>query len=346
MTARMIVILAALIGGLYAFDTFLARVERSEIGQEAERRFHSGLDLYLRKQPAKAAEEFRRAWSLERSNSRYQLELAAAELEAGDLDDAHTLLDDALRRDPNSGRANLLQARLLKYQRRPLESDSYYHRAIYGGWPGDGGNRRIQTRLELIRELDERGDRKQMLAELLPLEADTLNFETRKQVASFFTAAGATDRAAAVYKDLLTQHPGDADLLAGLGDAQLAAGQYAAALSSFQHAYRIAPARTQTQLDMQLAAGLVAIDPTPRRLPSREKFDRSNTILKMVGEACAANQDQLKQSGDMLTARADRTNEAAEQRLQLAEQLWRNCPSTQSRLLPLLMRKLSTEPTL
>jgi hypothetical protein len=101
---------------------------------------------------------------------------------------------------------------------------------------------------------------------------------------------------------------------------------------------------------------MATIDPTPRRLSSTEKFARSTEILKLTRDAlngCAKTDEarrMLDECDTMLTKKtpAHVTNELAEARLALAEQLWqarmRSCgPSTseQEHALRLIMTKLA-----
>jgi hypothetical protein len=101
---------------------------------------------------------------------------------------------------------------------------------------------------------------------------------------------------------------------------------------------------------------MATLDPTPRRISSVEKFARSTEILKRTRDAlngCATTDEakRLVEDCDKILAKKAPphvTNELAEARLALAEQLWQArikiCgPSTseQEHALRLIMTKLA-----
>ena len=54
---------------------------------------------------------------------------------------------------------------------RVREAKAFYHRAIYGQWSADSTSMRTRARLELVALLARRHESRELLAELLPLEA-------------------------------------------------------------------------------------------------------------------------------------------------------------------------------
>lgn len=320
---RLVFVLIAITVGLYALDVFLARMETHEVEQEAAAHHRDAQRQMQEHRYDAAVESFRRAYTLERKNPEYRLGLGAALTAAGRRDEARSILDEALREQPNSARANLLNARLLHAAGDDSGAAVYYHRAIYGAWTGDAAAQRIQVRLELIRDLAQHGDPKQLLAELLPLQAETQDVAVRRELAGMFITAGSPGRAADEYRTLLQEYPTDAALLTGLGDAELAAGRYGAAQVAFLRAYRQSPSNAAVRHGMELTSALTALDPTIRRLPSREKFERSTRILKLVRDALTACGVTLNSAA---STHSDISNESAEQQLQQAEDLWRSKP--------------------
>jgi Flp pilus assembly protein TadD len=343
----MIGVVAASMLALYTVDVLLARVEKQEIHNEAETLFHQGRTSLAAGRPAEAVEPLQRAFAMDRNNRKYQLAYAEALMGAGRNEEAATRLNDAMRRSPNDGKANLLLARLARASGDFANESAYYHRAIYGVWEGDAGDGANAARLEWIRELVARGDRKMLIAELLPLEAATQDFGVLTQVANNLRLAGAPSRSAELYRTLLQTHPGDPVLLKGLGEAETEAGAYAAARSAFVRAFQNNPDDASIRHDMELASALSAIDPTLRRLASSVKHERSMRILRLVRDtvaACGAPDGELVEADRMLrTGGHDRSNEAAEEVLQIAESLWRKRATGCSApdMLPVLMRKLA-----
>ncbi len=309
----LIAVLFAIIGALSAIDLFLARTENRETRAEAGHNFADGARLLAANRPEEAVDAFRKAYALDRSNQTYALQLAAAMIAAGKLDEAQSLLADLLQSSPNNGEANLLEARLLLRQERFEEAEPYFHRAIYGTWSENAAVRRVQVRLEFAAFLASRGAAKELLAELLPLETEAHDLPTRKRVAHLYMVANSPARAAAAYRDLIRDDPHDHSNQAGLGQAELALGDYRAAVNAF----RAAGAADQAALASQVES----LDPTPRRLSAAEKLARSTRILQLVRESLA--RCQAAPPPDPPARRiAAPTNEMAEERLALAEQIW------------------------
>lgn len=347
-----VVVIIAVIGGIYALDVSLERVESAEVHSEARRLYNGGAALLAAGHGAQAVDLLQRAYALERGSRQYQLTYAEALLVAGRRQDAGDLLNNIVRQSPNDGRANLLLARLARARGDFDNETAYYHRAIYGVWEPDA-NARIpaaeanNARLEWIQELVTRGDRRLLLGELLQLEAETQDFAVLRQVAHDLLIAGTPARSADLYQTLLSAHPNDAGLEEGLGQAETAAGEYAIAERAYLRAIRANPNDAAIRHDMELTSALSAMDPTPRRLASLEKYDRSVEILRLVRAtvaACGSTANALPDADRILALkRPDTSNEASEHVLQLAESLWRDRPASCAtpEVLPLLMQKLT-----
>lgn len=342
----LIAIVAAVIGSLWAIDLVLARVDSEETRAQARTYYNTGRRLLDANRALDAVDQLRKAHAMDRTDSRYALRLAAALIQAGKFGEAQTMLSDVLDRTPNDGEANLLEARLAVRRGQPTDTAAYYHRAIYGTWDQDGNTRAMQARLELANLLAANGSEKDLLAELLPLENQAPNdIAVRKQVAHLFLVAGAPSRAEAAYRALIHVDSDKANY-EGLGQADLALGNYRAAATAF----RSAGATDQADLADEMAG----LDPTLRLLSSAEKFRRSVRILELARDALARCQADAQSRGLLdeadkeLKAKVRRniTNELAEERLMLAEQLWQqrksNCASSGSgdEALARLMQKL------
>jgi|SRR5579872_4838338 len=343
---RLAVVAAVLatIGALSAFDLFLARTQNRETSAEARQDYEAGTRLLAENRPGDAIDLLRKAHALDRSDLRYSLELASALSADGRPEEAQAMLGDVLETSPNNGEANLLEARLMVRQDRISDATSYYHRAIFGSWNAAPG-RGVQVRLELARLLASRGQSRELLAELLPIETEARDLPTRKQVAHLFLVAGAPARAAAAYRALMRDDPRDRSDYNGLGDAELASGNFRSAASAFQSGGAGDRAR--------LAEDLAALDPTPRRLSAGEKLARATRVLEVARKAACppASDDSLEKAADELLAKKIRTatNELAEARLTLAEQIWdqraANCAAPADARLKLIMSKLEGPPS-
>jgi len=333
----LIAVLVVIIGSLSGIDAVLAKAERAEVQAEAARLYQEGTRLMSQHKDADAVESFRKAHVMVRTDPKYQVALVSALLADKRLDEAQGNLDLLLGADPNNGLANLLKARLSVTKERFAEAESYYHRAIYGSWDGDIAAHRLETRMELAQFLASRNEQKELLAELLLLETEAPDDPAlRKTIAQLYVRAGSPGRAANVYRELLGHNPDDVESYRGLGQAELALGDYRAAEDAFSSAERRGPSDAAAGHLREIASTAASLDPTVRRLSSSEKFARSTRIAEMVRDAlnrCQSSKQSSQDSQDAAKILAKPapphiTNESAEARLALAEQLWKTALKT------------------
>jgi tetratricopeptide (TPR) repeat protein len=326
---RVAVVLLLVIAGLTIVDRFLAQTEMAEVQREAREAFTTGSRLLQEGKAAQAVEFLRTAHVLARQNAGYELQLGNALLRMGKLDDAQSYIDETLDREPNDGHANLIAARLMTAKGMPADAKAYYHRAIYGHWVADNVAEKSSARMELIDALRREGNRAELLPELILLEQEpNPDPDFRKHLAQSFMTAGSPTRAAEVYRDLIARNPGDAAAYAGMGEAELQEGQYRQARFAFLKAYSMG--RDPAVLPrLRLLNDLNALDPTPRRLTSAEKYRRSIRILSMIREDVRQHPsgepaELLQQADEQLAQKepAHAGNELAESVLALAEKLW------------------------
>ena len=154
----------------------------------------------------------------------------------------------------------------------------------------------------------------------------------QRRLAQWFMIAGSPKRAAAIYRTLTTKDAEDRADYAGLGEAELEDGQYRDAHIAFFRAFVKNPNDASIRDRLELLNTVTSLDPTPRQLPTAEKYRRSLQILAMARaslEACGVPPDEvarLRAEADAAAAKkadARITNELAEQVLELAEKLWR-----------------------
>ncbi|MGA8027991.1 MAG: tetratricopeptide repeat protein [Bryobacteraceae bacterium] len=329
--------IALVIAGLATFDKFLASAQEAAVEQLARRSYLDGLVERRAGKTNEAVEAFRKAHALERGNTEYELELTDALIAAGKRDQADLLMRELLDEEPNDGRANLLAAHLMIAEERIAEAESYYHRAIYGEWPSDAIAHQIAVRMELADFLAGKGKQQELLAELLPLQEQTRNTPAlERPIAQLFLAAGSPSRAVDEYWALIKQNPKDAAAHVGLGEAELQRGEYRAAHEAFADAATQKPDDDSIRHKLQLSSTLMALDPTPRKLTSMEKYQRSLRILDRTRsdlEECIAShpaldseatEELLISANNVLTGTipASVTNETAENVLGLAEKAW------------------------
>ncbi len=330
-TPSMVLAVLAIMAGFFFLDRFLVQLEQQELRHEAAGLKFEGDRLLARGEAAAAVTPYRRAHALFRADRKYALDYARALLASGDRPRAEATLREVLDRDSNGAPANLLMARTMLAAGKTTEAASYYHRAIYGAWPSEAAANRIRARLEFAAWLAQRNARDELLAELLPLQAALpAHPELGQRVADLLLAAGSPARAADAYRALLRMHPEDAAAYRGLGEAELRSGNYRAAQRILQEALRRNPSDIAIASRIQMVSTVNALDPTPRRLPSLEKYQRSLHLLELSANAlraCAGTAaTDLLAEADHAAAQKPKgaiSNELSEVRLSLAQQLWR-----------------------
>ncbi len=321
---RVFLVLTVIIAGLWVLDWSLEKTELTELRDEAHRTFLQGSRLLKEGKVEPAVDLLRRAHALERQNLDYELTLVDALMAAGKTAEAEPLLDEVLGRESNDGRANLIAARSMAARVRIAEAESYYHRAIYGEWPIQADSSRRAARMELVDFLIEHGRKEAVLAELLPLQGEAGYDEAlQKRVAKLLLVAGSAQRAADAYRSLIERYPADADLYSGLGESELFLGQYRAAVSAFVGAFRHRPNDPAFRGRLEFASLMAALDPTPRQLSSTQKYRRSLHILEMTQADYGKCTSTPFEPPSGVKMPRNVTNELAEEKLTLAEELWR-----------------------
>ena len=299
---RLTAILAFIVVTLAGVDRFLAKTESAEVQSGARNSYLAGMRLLHAGKSSEAVDALRTAHALVREKLEYELTLITALMDARREAEADPLMDDALQREPNDGLTNLIAARLAAKKGEAVPAESYYHRAIYGEWPTDAASQRVTTRMELIDFLAPKGQPQELLAELISLQSEVPPDETAKQrrLAKLFLTAGAPARAADIYRTLIAKNAEDRDDNAGLGEAELESGQYREAHTAFFQAFVHSPKDASIRARLDLLNTVTALDPTPRQLPTAEKYRRSVRILEMARASlaqCAAAHETTPSAG-------------------------------------------------
>lgn len=348
--------------GLTAIDQFLSRVDAAETRSSARRAHAAGMKLLREGKASEAVDSLRDAYAQNRPNIEYERDLVAALLADGKTPDAEPMLTDVLQREPNDGQANLIAARMSVRKGQTGEAEAYYHRAIYGVWSGNAALDRDAARMELINLLAQKNQKQELLAELISLDAESPgDTQAQKRLAPLFLTAGSPARAASTYEALITKNPDDFSAYEGLAEADLEEGQYAPARAALERASALKRDDPQIRARLEMLDTVTQLDPTSRHLTSAEKYRRSVLILQMARSALAqcaepnSGQNQTEQNQQLLNSAdatingkqpAHVTNEAAENVLSLAEQLWHAetmCNGKQDQgALGLIMRKLAS----
>jgi tetratricopeptide (TPR) repeat protein len=327
-------VVLAVILALFLFDSALARVDIRGRKSYAAREFRMGEQLLGQGKIAPAIEHLRTASMLDDDNSAYATALAQAILADGRPDAAEQLLLPLLERDPTDGAANLAMARVLAQEGRIEEAKSYYHRAIYGLWPGGAHENRIEARFELIDLLAKTNARQELLAELLPIQDDSANTPAqRMKIAHLFVVAGSPQRAVAIFRELLRRNKPDAAAYVGLAEAALSLGDFATARADLIAAQKLTPDdSTALQGRIAIADSVIALDPTQLGLSQPEQYRRARNLvqmtLKSTRSCLAAQAPQVAVALDSASAflvspaPADGRAQSIQQALSVAQSLW------------------------
>lgn len=309
-----VLIAVAVLGG------FLSYYYRAQRAGRADQFYRTGNALLAKDLYPEAIEQFRDALSLSQS-SQYRLALALALVKAGHINEAAIYLKELLRGAPNSAPANLGMARIAVQQGRIEDALAYYHHAIYGAWPENARQNRVQARLELIEALGKAGERRQAQAELLALlpgmPADPA---LKKRAARLLLAYGMSKEAAEVFQELTLRDPQDAEAYAGLGEAEFQRADYAAAREAFERALRLNGNDTASAARLDACRQILALDPSRRGLNPAERLRRSRELLAAVLaalDACPSPAVEPLAAG----ARQQRWRDA-DSILSTAERLW------------------------
>ena len=340
------VVILCVIAALFTFDTFLARVDRAESRAQATHLFLEGEALVRANRNREAVDRFRSALFIARGERAYQLALARALGATGKPADAERILAEMLQRDATDAAANLEMARVLVEEERIAQAISFYHRAIYGQWKGGSSGRLTRARFELIDLLAKQGSSKELLAELLPIQAEgNTDVAVRKRLGTLFIVAGSPERAAAIFRGILRERPRDPEAHAGIGEAALAAGNYRIAQANLLTASQLDPTNEAIRQRLALVNRVRALDPMQRGLGPGEQLRRSRLLVELataVVERCAGpGADSVKAQVDSARTfvqrrvRSGRQVEAFDATLDRAERLWAlrgdQCGETQTR---------------
>lgn len=281
-------VVLALIAFFLVFDTFVARIDKDEARSRAADDYQEGMRLFDSGKFDDAAEQFSTAAAMDRENIVYRIALARVMVREDDIETAETLLRSILQQDPTDGAANQLLAQVLVKQNHTEEAIAYYHRAVYGRWRAGERGSSLQARFELINLLAATGASKALLAELLPIQDQSLDDLTlRDHIGFLFLEAGSPERAADVFRQVIQKDAKNAHAYTGLGEASLALGNYTSAESQFARAARLSPHDTTIAVQRDVARNLAQMDPSIRGLRLRDRYQRARGLLLLTVQTVA-----------------------------------------------------------
>ena len=196
---------------------------REDLGRTWTKRGEMAL---LQGHPAQAVTALRIALTY-REDLPEQLLLAQALANAGHTEEAMNYFLNLRETRPGDGFINLQLARLTRREGDAQQAINYYRASIFGGWQGEGAQRRREVRLELAAYLAQRGNASAARDELLIAAGNTP--ETVSGNVLFgdrLAAIGYPVDAFNFYTKALEQKPHQRDVLAKAGRLAYTLGKY------------------------------------------------------------------------------------------------------------------------
>jgi tetratricopeptide (TPR) repeat protein len=342
----------ALLAAILTYHFNSVRADRAQAFRRAGEESAAGGDY------AEAVQQFRNALSISHSAADRQA-LGLALVASGAPSEAVIYLNDVLRADPNNGAANLGMARVYARQGRVDESAVYYRRAANGSWPRDAAEHRLESRLELVDVLSKAGKNSNAQAELLSVVADApKDLKVRRQLANQLVSLGLQRESVVLFREIVQRNPADGEAWAALGEAEFALADYPAAQEAFEKAAQFG-AGDAVKEHSAIAERILALDPTPRGLNRRARYDRSVQLLQEVlnsVQSCGPGTAQAPEVAEEIrqaqasTGRKRRPSSYVDEtdtNLDLAERIWTHraaqCSAMPDDALARVMSKLHRE---
>jgi tetratricopeptide (TPR) repeat protein len=209
------------------------------------------------------------------------------------------------------------------------QAAAYYRRALVGSWPDTPEAHRFEVRTELAELLRKSGKGAEARAEMQALAANPPKDPAlRKQAAHRLIDYGLWTEAAELYRQLLEEGPPDAAEYDGLGEALYRGGDYRGAGHAFRQALNIDPADATAARRAGTVDKVLALDPTRRGLPARERFRRSQELLRSVlglTAACGGSEHEAAAQARLSLAKKAPPrsfSDAADENVAIAERIW------------------------
>ncbi|MEZ5351679.1 MAG: tetratricopeptide repeat protein [Bryobacteraceae bacterium] len=293
----------------------------------AEEHYHDGLAEEQAGHKQEAEARFRAALAVSRDHPPYRLALARVLLGQGRWQEAENHLKELAALDPTNGAVNLFLARARRAGSDWEGAVGDYQRAIYGYWPAEESSQRVIAREEMVKMLALRQSWRRLMPELMQWRDELPPSSPKlRQVADLFLQAGEPADSAAVWAKLRDANPKDASLQLGLAKAEFAAGNYLAAQAAYREALKLDRQVTAAKDGVELTGAILSLDPTQRRLSAKERLARAIRLVEVVTseyESCESGPEleAAKQKLALIRRRGSR-DQAADDWIQLAEQLW------------------------
>jgi tetratricopeptide (TPR) repeat protein len=290
---------------LFLFRSFTAH--RAELAQRWSDR---GRDALQAGHPDQAVVALRTALSYAPDERSYELLLAQALGDAGDLDESYNYFLGLWETEPGNGLIDLYLARLAAKKNDTQAAINYYRAAIYGTWEGDGIVRRREVRLELAQFLIDHHDANSARSELLVAGGNNPgDLGLTLTLAEMLEQTGAPQDALNSYEKVLAQEPDNQTALAAAGRLEYEDGRFEEAHRLLERAVRAqahtgkpTPSNLITMLEN--SGEILTLSPSKKLLPAeraarilkvrdiaKKRLDSCNAQLSAAGRTSSPLQD-------------------------------------------------------
>ena len=282
--ATIIISLVAVGVLLFAVAWVLTRTFERRRDALARRWFNAGQQALTASQPQTAVADLRSALFY-KDDDLYRLRLAEALAQANYTDQAKAYLLNLWEERPGSGNINLELARVAAQQHNTADAMRYYHGAIFGVWESDAIERRLETRLELVRFLLQQNQTSSAYAEISSLAASIPpdNPEMRTTAGDLFARTGDSANALTQYEMALKNDPHSFAALSGAAREAFASGKFRRAKQHLNAALREHPDDSALITLLEQTDLVLASDPLERYLPREQRVQRALTAFNQAG---------------------------------------------------------------
>jgi len=303
MLAGLVVVIAA----FFSLTTLAAHAYHRKQEQFAVQWYQRGEEELKSSRPGAAVEDFRNALAYSRDNDLYRLRLAEALMTDNRPQEARAHLLSLWEKEPGDGTINLELARLAVMWGDTRQAVRYYHAAIYGVWPDDPQQHRMQIRFELSEYLLSRHtiqDTREAQAELVALVAvlPTDDAPGQARLGALLLDAGLYARALVAFRNTLNQQPNSLPALKGAGEAAFRMGEYETARHYLLPVIAESPNDERSLEMLNLSELVLKLDPSIRGLSSRERARRALHAFQLAlarAKKCVNSQDGVPSGEDV-----------------------------------------------
>ena len=283
---------------LFSVTLFLFRSFTEHRADLAIRWSDRGRQALASGHPEQAIHALRTALTYAPGERSYELLLAQALGDSGNVDESFTYFTGLWDARPGDGFINLQLARLAAKKKDKGQAINFYRASVYGTWEGDGVQRRREVRLELARYLLQQGLPADAREELLIAGGNYPETPERDvELARMLTQANALPDAAEFYGRALNGDPRNIAALSEDGRLAYRAGDFVSArrlLGSALHELRSSSSsvRSETPVD---AKDLDSLLNNSERILALAPFEnlRSSERVGRILEMRAISQKRL-----------------------------------------------------